>query len=197
MKLVRVLATATIALALSACGNSIATREDAARAMQRIGAAGSSAGQKGSKLPGSGLDANFSVTVPGKTGSATVTIKAMEISTTGGMTLTEEIVYDEFSYDGENTLHGRMDLVLTMNVALGENTASASLVQTMKGEIEMTGEYDSTVSFDLTMSSNMSDLGNQSGASIKIVMDGTVTADGQTFAWDNEAVVVETVDASS
>lgn len=197
MKLIRLISISTCAVALTACGNSINSREDAARAMQRIAAAGSSAGQQGSNLPGAGLDASFTVTVPGKSGSATVTIEAMELDGLNGMTLKEKITYDEFTLDGENTLDGTMEMVLSIDFALGSGSMSATMTQEMKGQIEMTGEYDSTLDFDVRMTANLADMGNQSGASIELVMDGTVTADGQTFTWANEKVVVETVDVSS
>ncbi|MFN7130926.1 MAG: hypothetical protein ACK4N5_02515 [Myxococcales bacterium] len=195
MKLVRVIGIALCALSLTACANRIESKEDAARAMQRIGAAGNAAGNRQGQLPGPAAGQELSITVPGKTGTATVTIKAIE-ATADGLKLTEQIVYKEFSADGENTLDGTLDLVITAKFEFTDTTGSATIVMAMKGTVEMTGEYDSTVSFDLRMTSSTNDLRNQSGATIKVVMDGTVTADGKTFTYDNETIAVETVKAS-
>lgn len=187
MKAVKLFVVAGLATVLGGgCGNAIKSKEDAAKALNRLGFAGSSAGNQS---PGSGLGGDVTVTVKGKQGTAKVTIKTSAIAAEG-LSFVEEIVYDKFSADGKNVFNGTMSLTLSIKINL-TNPSGGSIDMKMVGAVDMTGEFDSKLECDVTMSMKFDDLKSQSGAKVSMTLNGKVKADGQEYVYNNETVTVE------
>ena len=187
MKTLKIAAFAILAVAFSACGSAIESKEDAAQALQRLAFATNSASAD-KQNPGSGLTGDMTVTVQGKEGSATVTLSVD--STTGS--LAANIVYDEFSADGVNTFDGDLATALKLHVDLENLLAGMQIDLTMKGAVVMEGEYDASLEVDVVFSMKLSDLENLDGARVEVTLDGRMSADGQEYVFENETLVVET-----
>lgn len=177
-----------MAMALAACGGSVGSKEDAAKVVQRlesIGAGSTSAVQSGltSKL--------VNVTVTGKSGSATAAVDVdMDISLTSiAFNYTVDLTFKDFSPDGDNYYSGTEKLIFTLNAASSENSATGSVAMTLKANVETKGEYNSTLAVDLTMSLDASVIKATSGK-VSMTLNGTVTADGKTYAYDHEQLEV-------
>ena len=189
MKNVKILSFALVAMVLTACGGGIESKEDAAKALQRLAFATNNAGGKKAS-PGGALSGGMTITVDGKEGSATLTYA---IDTETGL-FTADVTYDEFSADGENTFDGNLATTMKFSMDLENLLAGMSLDLTMKGEVEMSGEYDASLEVDVLFSMKVSDLENLDGASVKVTIDGRVAADGKEFVFDNESMTIETAD---
>ncbi|MGI5862663.1 MAG: hypothetical protein ACOX6T_11480 [Myxococcales bacterium] len=174
-------------MAISACGGGIESKEDAAKALQRLAFATKSAsGDKAS--PGGALSGSLTMTVDGKEGSATVTY-SFDLKT--GL-FSADVTYDDFSADGVNTFDGNMSTTMAFKMDLENPLAGMSLDLTMKGEVEMTGEYNADIEVDVVFSMKVSDLENLEGASVEATIDGRVVADGEEYVFDNESLMIET-----
>lgn len=185
MKSLKFVVLGAFAAALTACGggDSISSKEDAAKAMNRLAYATNSAGANQS--PGSNFGSEITVTVNGKQGTAKVT-QTVEFGGSSG-TVTQKIEYKDFSADDENVYNGTMTLKMDIS-GVGN---SGSIKMTMTGNVSMEGEYESDTEFDISISMTATELASQNGAKVTMVMDGHVTADGTRFDYANESVSVE------
>ncbi len=176
----RQLAAAMSAAALFiGCGKSIATKEDAATAMNGIASTGQ--GARGGQS-WNGIDVNLTLT--GKTGTATVTGVGATYAN-GVYTSTMTIVFKNYSATGKNTYDGSVTYASTATIS----GTSVSVALKMTGDVTMTGEYDSHVTFDITETASVTQLSQTSGT-VTVTMNGTVTANGKTFTFANEAMTV-------
>ncbi len=182
-----------VALALVGCGSGIGSKQDAAGAMQRLSVASSSASVGAQQSPlTSKLKAGGTATVSGKSGSATVTYNGTV--TDGGLssTMSFHVVYAGYSADGKNTFDGTEDFSTKTAISVNPGSVSADVEMAMQGSVTMKGDYDSKVDFNIKSTASAASL-SASGGQVAVKLDGTVTADGQTYTFNNETL---TVDAS-
>lgn len=159
-------------LILLGCGRAISTKEDAAAATHAMMGAG-----YGNKPPGNPID--LSITVTGKRGTATFTYDVT------GTNVTMAANFKGFSADGKYTFDG----TVTYTWIVSTTTGSISVAWKMVGDVTVSGEYDSRLQMDITETVSVTSLSQTSG-SITVTLNGTVTANGKAFTFDNETINV-------
>lgn len=174
------------ALALSACSGGIGSKQDAAQALNRLMVASSVASSQ-SQLQASGLQKltiNGTVTVSGRSGTATVTMKASSAS--GEPSAALDIEFSSFSADGENTFDGTQ----SYSVVTALSGLSAEVKTSMNADVTMSGEYNAKkMTCDVTIA--VSAARTATSGKVSMTINGTVTADGKTFAFENESFEVD------
>jgi hypothetical protein len=190
MKVLESLAIAS-AFALSACSGGINSKDDAAKAMNHLREASSSALSGGSAASPSlpqeltqKLTIDGSVKVTGRSGTATVKMTSDASSSGGSATL--EITFSGYSADGENTFDGTE----TYSVTTAVSGLSATVTNSMKANVTISGEYNAKMTCDVALDMSASAASAKSG-NVSITLDGTVTADGKSFTFDHETVTVD------
>lgn len=186
MKALKSLAFASI-FALSACSGGIGSKDDAAKALNRLMMASSSASTMSqASTPGltSKLAVGSTVTVSGKSGTATVKMTAQGGAT--GATATLDIAFSGFSADGKNTFEGTE----TYSSVTALSGGSLSVSNKMVANVKMSGEYNAQIVSDVTVALSMTEM-SATGGKISMVINGTITADGKTYTFDNETFLVE------
>lgn len=117
------------------------------------------------------------------------------IDTSGTSTaLTLEVIYDDCNYDGESSMRGTVNMVMS-SVIDGQSVATA---MTMTGRVEFSGAISDYVVMDLTQTVDVSKISATTG-SVQLVLDGTVTTSSGTYSYDQETIVVtaDTIEAAS
>jgi hypothetical protein len=183
MKALKLAGLIALVAAMAACGsndkNGINNKDDAAKAMQKLSDATSqacTASQQQSPLYASGLE--VSATVHGRKGTATVTIHSDD-----GMNMSADIDYNGYSADGTNVFDGTFSIDLTF----GTLTETAmSMTMTMLGDVTMSGDYDASLEFDITETMTTSTSMATGRTTVTMTLDGSITADGVTYSFDNE-----------
>lgn len=159
-------------LFLAGCGATIQSKQDAANAVHAMTLAGSGA----KTATGNGIDVNATIT--GKTGTADVTV-----STDNGFVLT--LVFHHYSADGKNTFDGTLNYTATANIG----SSSIDVAWHIQGTVDMTGDYNDHVSVDITETLDATLLAQNSG-NITVTMNGSLNADGRSYAYTNESISV-------
>lgn len=186
MKSLKSLAFASI-LALGACSGGIESKEDAAKAVNRLMMASSSAStMAGASTPGltSVFSAGAAVTVNGRSGTARV--KATAEGSFTGVSASLDIAFSGFSADGKNTFDGDSSY---SNIAAFSGP-SFSLNKKLLANVKMSGEYNAQVICDVTVAMSATAV-SATGPKVTMVINGTVTAHGKTFRFDNETFSVD------
>jgi hypothetical protein len=173
------------ALALSACSGGIGSKQDAAQALSRLMVASSVASSQSQSQASAlqKLTINGTVTVSGRSGTATVTMKASGGS--GDPSAALDIAFSGFSADGKNTFDGTQEY----SVATALSGLSAAVTTSMNADVTMSGEYDAKMTCDVTIAMNAA-LTSTSGK-FSMTINGTVTADGKTYTFENESFEVD------
>lgn len=185
MKALRFLAVTSI-FSLGACSGGIDSKEDAATALNRLMMASSNA----STMAGAstaGLTSMFSVdaavTVNGRSGTATVKTTAAGSFT--GASASLDIAFSGFSADGKNTFDGNETY---SNVAAFSGT-SFSVNRKLVADVKISGEYNAQMTCDVNVAMSAT-AQSETGGKVTMVIDGTVTAQGRTFRFENETFSV-------
>lgn len=193
MKTQTIPTTFVLTFALAACGGPggegapVSGKGDAAQAAARVQQTGDSLQSSKSQglvaaqtIPGidqDGVNATTEWTVDGAEGSAKITLDA---SVTGGDVQASYVIeYDAYSSDGVDFIDGRIEY--TSSVSTGGD--GVSVRHSVKGSAVIWGTQAADLVLDATLSV---DVGG-AGGSVNVTMDGSVTADGQTFTYDGEA----------
>ncbi len=180
-----------MSMALVACGGGVNSKEDAAKVVQRLGAIG--AGSTSTVQSGLTSSKLFNVSVTGKSGTATASIDLdmdMDISLTSvAFNYTVDLTFKDFSPDGDNYYSGTEKVVFSLNAASSENKATGIVAMIIKANVETKGDYNSKLTADLTMTLDASVIKATSGK-VSMTLNGTVTADGTTYAYDHEQLEV-------
>jgi len=101
---------------------------------------------------------------------------------TGAITMTFDITYKGFSYDGKNTFDGTETFSLKMASA---TSTTASIDMTLKANVKMSGDYDVQLTCDVTISMTQSATGD-----VSMTINGNVSADGSSYDFNHETVSV-------
>lgn len=100
--------------------------------------------------------------------SGTITIKSGQFNATSNeQTLNAELVFDDFSDDGQIYIGG--PLSMNLNSSYDNSTGTVSLSFTEKGDLAFSGKYKGTVSLDISVNA---------GSSGTPTVTGSVTVDG-------------------
>lgn len=198
MKTMKMLILGVAAVALASCGGgdegkAISSKEDAAKVVQRLSSTGaafqpspSGSGQKFFDFETSG-----ETSVDGKSGSAKIKY-TMKLSTTGTVSNVDyvlDILFSDFSSDEKNTYDGTEKLTYKIDAATSGSTSTAKVAMKIEADLKMTGEYAGDVKANVTMTVDASSVTATSG-SVTMVLDGTITADGTTYTYNNETITV-------
>lgn len=172
------LLTLALALVVSACGNSVGSKEDAAKAAQATQAAGGAATASSAMASPllAGATVGTSVSVTGKSGTADV--KMLVDANDNGGNVKYEITFNGFSSDGKNTFDGTM--TYESNVS-GNGGGFGSVSTSQKGKVSMSGDFDSELDMDVKTAIEFS------GTSISMVIEGYVNADGTRYDYAKES----------
>lgn len=188
----RKLVLAVVACAAAACGG-ISTKEDAAKALGTVVSASQAAGSSraGSSLAPVGGEIDANVTLPGRSGSVTVTGKLS--FTANGLNMDLTLKYVEYSPDGVATLDGEIAYKVTTSAAASGGSATASASVQINGAVSLSGtDHDGDLELAITMTTDIVMTGTGGGGSFsaKARLDGTIKADGNTFTYANEEFAV-------
>ncbi len=160
------------AFVFSACSGGIDSKQDAAKALNRLMTASTTAQQS---AVASGLRQELvlsdKVVIQGKSGTATVTF------TSGAGAVSFDVAFSSFSSDGKNTIDGEESFALV-------NPGALSLAMTLMADVKMSGEFNANLKCDVKISVN--------AVSATMTIDGTVTADGKSFTFNNEEFGLDT-----
>lgn len=182
MRIASRLALVALTFAAVACGSAVSSKEDAAKAANIIASQGAGAQSGAGSLIQQGIGSDFAITIPGKSGSAKLTMKTD--ASENGAVIAYSIEYAEFSADGKNTLDGKMDY----SVKVTGDASSMRSETTMKGTVTLTGEFDSEIEMDVTMAADVAMSAGK--GSVSLTMDGFVKADGTQYDYAHEAITV-------
>jgi len=188
-----------LAFASSACGGGIRSKDDAAKALNRLMMAAENAKavaqadllmqrmaqeMSSGKAPG---EFNGSVTARGKSGSATVTYK-VEVRS-NGQTATHDTAFLDFSYDGKNTFDGTGSTSFATAFEPG-SLPPLTVTTSMKASVTMSGEYSTKMTCDVTITMIAFDVFATSGK-VPMTISGIVSSDGRRFTFNNERFEVD------
>jgi hypothetical protein len=174
-----------------ACGHPVQSKSDAAQASHTAVTAGQTATgdallQLATQKPGT------VITVQGKKGSAQVSFTQGSYTANGldAEHFEVHVVFSGYSADGKNVFDGTVD----QTAGIIEEQNRARIVFTVKGSITQSGDYDSSLTFDETLTVDALDQaqGAKNHISVKVVVDGKVSADGKPYQFNHEEVSVST-----
>lgn len=193
MQILKMAVLGVAAVALASCGGesgkAIGSKEDAAKVAQRLGAMGASA----QPSPAGSGHKLFSgkTTVDGKSGSAEVSYTMnVEMSGTGtSVDYALDILFKGFSPDEVNTYDGTEKLTYKIDASSTGSSSSAKVAMKLEADLKVSGEYAADYKANVTMTIDASSMSATSG-SVTMVLDGTITADGATYTYENETITV-------
>lgn len=185
-KLIAPALTLTTAFSLAACGGgggSISNKQDAAQAAYAVQQTGDDVqGRQSQGLfaaqfdPGGGVTTEYDV--DGASGKASVKLEATV--TEADVQARYTVTYDAYSSDGVDFIDGQV--VYTSRVIT--SGADVSVSHEEKGLVTISGSQDAVLDLDVAF---RVDVAGSTG-SVTVVVDGTVTADGETFSYSDESL---------
>lgn len=199
MKTIIARSTLVLPFLLAACGGTaggggeaVANKDQAAQATYRMQQTGEDLNNRQSQgltvaqvggLPdfSDGVNASTEYTVDGADGTAKVSLQA---SVTGGDVQASYIIeYSGYSSNGIDYIDGKLEYVSRV-LTSGDGV---SVSHQVKGQADIWGTQASSLDVDTTLTVDVSG----SAGTVSVEMDGTVTADGETFVYDGETFGVQ------
>lgn len=183
--LIRLSLMGVVAASLVACGGSRLKpgKENAAAAMYQ-------ASQGASSRPGGLMDllrqnAGTTVDVTADCphgGSVTVHLVADTSSTTGALRF--DLRYANCSYNGRTSMNGT--LATEMSSTFSGTSLAAALHMT--GRVDFSGEVSDFIDVNITETLDASKLAASEGASVNLVLNGTIRTSAETYTYTNETI---------
>ncbi len=182
MKPISLLTTTLFAVACGSNeGQPISDKNAAANAAYRTQQTGESLeGRQGRGLLPAQFEptqASTEYTIDGQEGTAHV---AIEADVSGAEVSAKYVVrYENYSSDGVNFIDGQIEYLDQVSTG-----AAVSVRHQVKGNATVWGEQSAELVLDVSLAVDVD------GASVSVRFDGTVTADGAQFTYDDEAIDV-------
>lgn len=120
-----------------------------------------------------------------KSGSATLSADVIASVKQGEVAYS--VKYDNFSDDGKVFYNGTLTVGVGFKFDVSDDAASGDVQISFKGRLKMSGEIDDFLEADITETLAFSAIA-ASGASVSIVLDGTIQTATETHTYANETL---------
>jgi len=189
---IRLALAAAVSFTLAACAPGARLgggKEGAAEALFQASSPATAARGAALRALKSGASANVDIKVSGqKSGSATLAVDALGtlIGIPDGSAVFK-VKYDNFSDDGKVFYNGTLSLAVSFDFDETDTSASGNINIRFRGKLEMSGEISDFLDADVTEVVAFNVVA-QSGASVSLVLDGSIKTATETHTYTKETV---------